>query len=221
MNHIPFAERKFRDKIINLFSKNLLICLDNIQDSTIYPYHTLDYTNQQLSYLIACEIDKGIINYMIKQRIYTFDKQVYKNRARLVKFNLLPNKSVYCIKYNKVHLETLGQFNFFTTRHDTCIFPPLLDRYFKKEITMKFICEDATHRDLYPERYEHVEYDIHSEMECKLYFDNYENRPDGAVQCWKCKSWKTEYNEKQLRSADEPTTKFAYCWKCKNRWRFS
>ena len=34
------------------------------------------------------------------------------------------------------------------------------------------------------------------------------------------KSYKTEYNEKQTRSADEPTTKFCYCHKCGNRWKF-
>lgn len=44
---------------------------------------------------------------------------------------------------------------------------------------------------------------------------------DGFIKCGKCKSYKTEYTEMQTRSADEPTTKFAYCHNCNNRWRFS
>lgn len=45
-------------------------------------------------------------------------------------------------------------------------------------------------------------------------------RPDGLFKCGRCKSYKTEYNERQTRSADEPTTKFCYCHNCGNRWRF-
>jgi DNA-directed RNA polymerase subunit M/transcription elongation factor TFIIS len=215
------TEEIVRNKIKHIFSNSILKCLDNLDESQkkLYPWANLSYTNQQFADLIADEIDKGIINYMIKQRCSTFDVNVYRNKARMLKLNLLPNKQVYCIEYNKIHQDS--QYNFSQTHHTIPIFPPILDRYFKKEITMKFICEDATHQDLYPERYSEIEYLIHSEFERKYYFDNYLNRPDGAVQCWKCKSWKTEYNEKQLRSADEPTTKFAYCWKCKNRWKFS
>jgi transcription elongation factor S-II len=47
-----------------------------------------------------------------------------------------------------------------------------------------------------------------------------EERPDGILKCGKCKSWKTEYTERQTRSADEPTSKFCYCHNCGNRWRF-
>lgn len=43
---------------------------------------------------------------------------------------------------------------------------------------------------------------------------------DGILKCGKCKSNKTEYNEKMTRSADEPTTKFCFCHNCGNRWRF-
>lgn len=43
---------------------------------------------------------------------------------------------------------------------------------------------------------------------------------DGILKCGKCKSNKTEYIEKQTRSADEATTKFCYCHNCGNRWRF-
>lgn len=43
---------------------------------------------------------------------------------------------------------------------------------------------------------------------------------DGILKCGKCKSNKTEYSERQTRSADEPTTKFCFCHNCGHRWRF-
>lgn len=46
-----------------------------------------------------------------------------------------------------------------------------------------------------------------------------EDRSDGAFKC-KCGSWKTEYTEVQTRSADEPTTKKVFCWKCGHRFKF-
>lgn len=44
--------------------------------------------------------------------------------------------------------------------------------------------------------------------------------PDGLFECPKCKSKKTQYSEKQTRSADEPTTKFCHCSNCDYRWKF-
>lgn len=42
----------------------------------------------------------------------------------------------------------------------------------------------------------------------------------GICKCPRCKSENTSYTEKQTRSADEPTTKFALCDDCGKRWRF-
>lgn len=45
-------------------------------------------------------------------------------------------------------------------------------------------------------------------------------KADGIYQCPRCKGMKTEYTEKQTRSADEPTTKFCFCTDCDYRWKF-
>jgi len=42
----------------------------------------------------------------------------------------------------------------------------------------------------------------------------------GILICSKCKSRKTDFYERQTRSADEPTTKFANCFDCGHRWKF-
>ena len=46
------------------------------------------------------------------------------------------------------------------------------------------------------------------------------NVDEGMLRCSKCKSRNTDFYEKQTRSADEPTTKFAQCYNCGARWRF-
>ena len=43
----------------------------------------------------------------------------------------------------------------------------------------------------------------------------------GLFQCGKCKSWKTTYDQKQTRSADESMTSFVSCLACGNNWKFS
>ena len=40
------------------------------------------------------------------------------------------------------------------------------------------------------------------------------------LKCPRCKKNKVEMNERQTRSADEPTTKFCLCTVCGKRWRF-
>jgi DNA-directed RNA polymerase subunit M/transcription elongation factor TFIIS len=90
----------------------------------------------------------------------------------------------------------------------------LIKRLMANEINEFELCY-LEPRDLFPERW--------SELK-KLYIKEEEQtqieRPDGILKCGKCKSYKTEYTERQTRSADEPTTKFCYCHNCGNRWRF-
>lgn len=45
-------------------------------------------------------------------------------------------------------------------------------------------------------------------------------KPDGMIQCRKCKSMKTDYYQLQTRSADEPMTTYVTCYNCENRWKF-
>lgn len=49
-----------------------------------------------------------------------------------------------------------------------------------------------------------------------------ENMPmyNSLLKCPRCKQNKVEMNERQTRSADEPTTKFCLCTVCGKRWRF-
>ena len=44
---------------------------------------------------------------------------------------------------------------------------------------------------------------------------------DGMFRCGKCKSLKTTYTELQTRSADEPTSIFATCLSCGNKWKMN
>jgi transcription elongation factor S-II len=120
-------------------------------------------------------------------------KNVYINRSMLVYDNLNPNG---CIK-NK----------------------DLLSRLFYKECNeFELTSFDAEH--LFPERWNEIKKSILKDDEDVIHIIDVSERPDGLFKCGKCKSYKTEYNERQTRSADEPTTKFCYCYNCGNRWRF-
>jgi len=77
-----------------------------------------------------------------------------------------------------------------------------------------------THRELAPEIWDE------RDKRVKAYWDKRHGksgeieRKDGILTCPKCKKKKTEYSERQVRSSDEPTTKFCYCWDCGYRWKF-
>jgi DNA-directed RNA polymerase subunit M/transcription elongation factor TFIIS len=156
---------------------------------------------------MALNIERGIFNYALKQygeralmtgNIEDMDKkwngkfkQFYVGRAVCIVSNLNPEG--YLGNKNLIKRLMTGQFNEF----EMCEFDAqkiFLERY--DEIVFKF----GTKFDYRP-------IDI-------------SERPDGILQCRKCKSYKTEYNEKMTRSADEPTTKFCYCHNCGNRWKF-
>lgn len=91
----------------------------------------------------------------------------------------------------------------------------LIKRLLNREIReWELCCLDG--KDLFPSRWE----------ENMKKYGNFEilQQPeisnDGILKCGKCKSNKTEYSERQTRSADEPTTKFCFCHNCGHRWRF-
>jgi transcription elongation factor S-II len=44
---------------------------------------------------------------------------------------------------------------------------------------------------------------------------------DGLFKCGKCKTYKTTYYQRQIRSSDEPMTTFVTCLNCDNRWKFN
>ena len=151
---------------------------------------------------IAINLERGIFNYTIS--IYPNKKinetwnnyfnNLYIDRAVKIYNNLNPDSSLQ----NKKLLQRLlsKEFNEFeiTSFNSEQLFPEKWKELCDKHLT-------------------NINDDIPEQI--KL-----EDRADGLFKCGKCKSYKTEYNEKQTRSADEPTTKFCYCHKCGNRWKF-
>lgn len=151
---------------------------------------------------IAINLERGIFNYTIS--IYPNKKinetwnnyfnNLYIDRAVKIYNNLNPDSSLQNKK--------------------------LLQRLLSKEFN-EFEIASFNSEQLFPEKWKEL---------CDKHLTNInddlpeqiklEDRADGLFKCGKCKSYKTEYNEKQTRSADEPTTKFCYCHKCGNRWKF-
>ena len=76
-----------------------------------------------------------------------------------------------------------------------------------------------SNQDLFPERYEGLLTEEFRRSNVHVLQD-YRKAADGIVQCFRCKSWKTEYAQKQTRSADEPATNFVLCLKCGQRFKF-
>ena len=152
--------------------------------------NTTDYTNEKLLDILATEIDKGIVNYMIDKNVVKFEKGVYTERLRTVLWNLT----------NKAN-------------------PGLLERVLSRDISIKHLCQTMTHREMFAERYTQADAELQQEFEHLHGIIELEDRPDGMLVCGKCKSKKTSYYELQTRSGDEPMTVFAQCFKCKNHWR--
>jgi transcription elongation factor S-II len=148
---------------------------------------------------MSLNIERGIFNealnlYSKKKLNETWNevfKNIYLNKAIRIYDNIDPNG--YIQNHN------------------------LLDRLLSKEFTEFDMCS-FTPDKMFPERYTHL-INLHCPDRFKETPKEME-RPDGLFKCGKCKSYKTEYTEKQTRSADEPTTKFCYCHNCGNRWRF-
>lgn len=151
---------------------------------------------------MSINLERGIFNYTIS--IYPNKKineswndyfnNLYINRAVKIYNNLNPDSSL---------------------KNTT-----LLNRLLSKEIN-EFEISSFNSEQLFPERWKHLtdKYltNISDDLPEQI---KLEDRADGLFKCGKCKSYKTEYNEKQTRSADEPTTKFCYCHNCGNRWKF-
>jgi len=147
---------------------------------------------------MALNIERGILNYVLKQvagsntKVIWNDmfKRRYNARAVTIFTNLNPDS--YLKNTNLIQRLLNKDFNEF----ELCTYGP---------------------DQLFPERWNErmKEYNEEFNKEYKK-----EEVPDGILRCGKYKSYKTEYNEKMTRSADEPTTKFCYCHNCGHRWRF-
>jgi DNA-directed RNA polymerase subunit M/transcription elongation factor TFIIS len=173
----------------------------------LYNYIHLDtslrYLDEEHIKKMSINIERGIFNHALT--LYNkaspndtwndLFKSIYINRCIIIYDNLNPNGKIGNTK--------------------------LLTRLLQKEFDEFKLCS-LSPKELFPEKWEQTlnllsnskDYDPIYIPQPKL-----EDRPDGAFKC-KCGSFKTEYTEVQTRSADEPTTKKVYCWKCGNRWKF-
>jgi len=194
-NFIPKHPKRKRiyEKFYELIEKN----------AKMRPYENIKETslNEIEIKKIALNIERGIFNHTltlykkieINETWNEVFKNVYINRAILIYNNLNPEG----IMKNK----------------------DLINKLFYKQYTEFEITSFGPDR-IFPERWDEIKKGILKDDEDVIYIINIEDRPDGLFKCGKCNSYKTEYNERQTRSSDEPTTKFCYCYKCGHRWRF-
>jgi DNA-directed RNA polymerase subunit M/transcription elongation factor TFIIS len=142
---------------------------------------------------MALNIERGIFNYALglysKKRLNeTWNdvfKFIYVNRCVIIYDNLNP----------KGRIQNTG----------------LLEKLLSKEFGEFELCK-LSPQEIFPERHKYL-----LETHCPDMFRDVPKpleRPDGLFKCGKCKSYKTEYAERQTRSADEPTTKFCYYNRC-------
>jgi DNA-directed RNA polymerase subunit M/transcription elongation factor TFIIS len=179
-----------------IYEKFLNLLLSHIDKKD---YH---YTDEDIQ-KIALNIERGIFNralglYFKKTPRETWNdvfNNIYINKCAIIYDNLNPNGNIQNTGLLKKLLQK--EFNEF----EMCLFSP--DKLFPEKWKQKL--EEITSSK---------DYDPIYIPQPKL-----EDRPDGAFKC-KCGSFKTEYTEVQTRSADEPTTKKVYCWKCGHRWKF-
>lgn len=163
-----------------------------------------DYTGYTLSsdYILklSLNLERGVFNYALsmytkRKTLDTFNdafKRLYTNRLVCIYCNLNP------ISYIK------------NAR--------LLKRLLDGEIDEFELCK-LDPGNMFPERHQASLTKYKADMDA-VKPKNLEDIPDGILKCGKCKSYKTEYVELQTRSPDEPTSKFCYCHKCGNRWKF-
>ena len=147
---------------------------------------------------MSINIERGIFNYVLSLYKFNNSNEVWNNVFKFTYFN----RAVTI--YNNLNPESnVKNIN-------------LLDRFLSKEFNEFELCA-LTPKEIFPEKWNEL-YEAHCVD--RNVMKVIPELPDGLFKCGKCKSYKTEYNERQTRSADEPTTKFCYCHNCGHRWRF-
>lgn len=179
-----------------IYEKFLSLLLENI-DKKNY-----NYTDEDIQ-KIALNIERGIFNRALGLHFKKTPREtwndlfnnIYINKCAIIYDNLNPNGNIQNTK--------------------------LLEKLLKKEFNEFEMCFFSPDK-LFPEKWKQMLEQISSSKDYDPVYipqPKLEDRPDGAFKC-KCGSFKTEYTEVQTRSADEPTTKKVYCWKCGHRWKF-
>jgi len=93
----------------------------------------------------------------------------------------------------------------------------LIRRLLSKDLN-EFQVTKLSQSEIFPENWNNIMLKYSKELLKDVPIEK--EHEDGILQCGKCKSYKTEYNELQTRGGDESTTKLCYCWNCGRRWRF-
>jgi DNA-directed RNA polymerase subunit M/transcription elongation factor TFIIS len=183
-------EQPTRKKVFNRFDELLQLQANKYPDIELYD-------NQSLQKM-ALNLERGIFNYTLDQQLHRNQKNwnpmfqsAYVSRAVTVYTNLNPESHLGNTQLLKKLL--LKQINEF----ELCYYPP---------------------KDMFPERYKEL-MDKYSDKNAGL-APKQVQESDGMFKCGKCKSYKTTYYQRQIRSADEPITTFVTCTNCNNRWKF-
>jgi DNA-directed RNA polymerase subunit M/transcription elongation factor TFIIS len=143
---------------------------------------------------IAINVEKGIFNSVVKGKGWD-DVFKYKYTARAVQV------------YSNLNPESY-------LKNDYLIYA-LIDKKIK-DIDLETFKSDK----LFPERYNALITEHNKIPNYEVYVPKVklEDIPDGMFKCGKCKSYKTEYVELQIRSSDESCTQRISCRNCGNRW---
>lgn len=149
---------------------------------------------------IALNLERGIFNYILEKRSSNNDVTWNDSFA-----------SIYRMRSVTIY-SNLNPFGYLKNTN-------LIRKLLIRELDEFTLCR-LDSAQLFPERHQELMEKYKKEVGNEVYSIPLEDRPDGILQCRKCKSWKTTYTERQTRSADEPTTKFCACFACGNRWRF-
>jgi transcription elongation factor S-II len=192
-NFIPKHPKRKRvyEQFYKLIDHNAKISLEkNIKETSLNEIQKM-----------ALNLERGIFNHSLM----LYKKKVFNETWNEVFKNIYINRSV--LIYNNLNPESFMKNK------------ELITKLFYKQHTEYEIASFSPDL-LFPERWEEIKKSISKDDEDIIYTINIEDRPNGLFKCGKCFSYKTEYNERQTRSADEPTTKFCYCYNCGHRWRF-
>jgi DNA-directed RNA polymerase subunit M/transcription elongation factor TFIIS len=152
--------------------------------------------------------------YQIENGIYDYSKKSYYNNIPFEQIKVNWEDREYKVRYINRAKSIIENLDIHNRINNNYLCKKLVDF----EIEPYTLGVSLTPRDMFPERYDLLNNKDGITEGMKIL--DIKDRPDGILKCGKCKSKKTEYNERQLRSSDEPTTKFCYCHNCGNRWKF-
>jgi transcription elongation factor S-II len=161
------------------------------------PIYDISYKKVQL---YSLNLERGIFNYSLQQLPHcrewndTFQTK-YMNHARHIYLNLDPDSYI-------------GNKN-------------LIVRLLNNEFSIEYLCTIMTNEQMFPEVYKEYYDELRKEEKAAEKIKHDLENIKGMFKCRKCKTWKTVYEQKQTRSADEPMTTFVTCLNCENRWKFS